>query len=171
MTLTLVLGGARSGKSAYALEAAQINATARGATLVMLATAEALDDDMKDRIARHKAERGPTWETVEVPLELAEAIGNLKPENAAVIDCLTLWVSNLMMKDADVEDAGTAVLAALSHSRCATWVVSNEVGLGVVPDNALARRFRDVCGRLHRQIAAQADHVVMLVAGLPLTLK
>jgi len=171
MALTLVLGGARSGKSTYALEAAQINARARGAKLVMLATAEALDDDMKDRIARHKAERGPDWETIEVPLDLGGAVGRLQPDTVAVVDCLTLWVSNLMMKDQDIEAAGAALLETLAHCRCPLWMVSNEVGLGVVPDNALARRFRDVCGRLHRQIAAQAEHVVMLVAGLPLALK
>lgn len=171
MTLTLVLGGARSGKSAYALEAAQINAAARCAQLVMLATAEGLDAEMKGRIARHRAERGPAWRTVEAPLDLPESIAALEPAEAAVVDCLTLWVSNLMMREMDVEAGGKALLASLTASRLPIWIVSNEVGLGIVPDNALARKFRDDCGRLHRQIAALADHVVMLVAGLPLTLK
>jgi adenosylcobinamide kinase/adenosylcobinamide-phosphate guanylyltransferase len=169
--LTLVLGGVRSGKSAYAQKAAETAATANGGALIMIVTAEPLDGDMKARIAQHRAERGPAWQTVEAPLELPEAIARLQAEDIVVVDCLTLWTSNLLLRGADIPAHAKALCDTIAKCPCPLWLVSNEVGLGVVPDNALARRFRDEAGRLHQRIAAVADEVVMTVAGLPLKVK
>ena len=118
----------------------------------------------------HRTERGPRWRTVEAPLELAAALAELQPEETAVVDCLTLWLSNLMHAERDVEAAAAALLAAMAGP-ARLFLVSNEVGWGIVPDNALARRFRDEAGRLHQRIAAKADRVVLVVAGLPLVVK
>ena len=166
MTVTLVLGGARSGKTRWALRAAE----ASGLAPVMLATAEAGDAEMAERIARHRAERDPRWRTVEAPLELGAALGALGPGDAVVVDCLTLWLSNLMYAEADLAAAADELELVLDAPG-AVWLVSNEVGWGVVPDNALARRFRDEAGRLHQRLAARTDVVVLVVAGLPLWLK
>ena len=170
MTVTLVLGGARSGKSSYAQNAAE-KAAGAGGRLVMIATAEALDDEMRARIAQHKADRGDAWQTVEAPLNLPQALLKLQPSDIAVVDCLTLWISNLMMHERDVKAAIEALLFAVAQVRGALWLISNEVGMGIVPDNAMARTFRDDCGRMHQQLAAQADHAVLMMAGLPLVLK
>jgi len=170
MTTTLVLGGARSGKSSYAQSAAEIAATA-GKRLVMIATAQAYDAEMQDRIARHQVERGDMWTTIESPLELPETIVRLGPQDCAVVDCLTLWVTNLMMQDADVEAHGANLVSAVAAHSGDLWLVSNEVGWGIVPDNAMSRRFRDLCGRLHQEVARVADRVVLVAAGLPLNLK
>ncbi len=167
MAFTLVLGGARSGKSAYAQQEAERG----GIPCVMIATAEALDAEMQARIAQHQAERGSQWRTVEAPLELAEAIASLQAGDIAVVDCLTLWVSNLLMRDRDIAVEGQALETALRTTPATVWVVSNEVGWGIVPDNALARRFRDECGRLHQRLAKAADSAVLVVAGLPTKLK
>jgi adenosylcobinamide kinase/adenosylcobinamide-phosphate guanylyltransferase len=163
----LVLGGARSGKTRRAL------AIAGGyAGPVYIATAETRDSEMQDRIARHRAERGPEWTTVEAPLDLCGAL--LKsdaPGKAILVDCLTLWLSNLMEAELPLE-AETGKLVQMIKALSATVVlVSNEVGLGIVPDNALARAFRDAQGRLNQAVAAAADHVEMIVAGLPLVIK
>lgn len=162
--VTLVLGGARAGKSGYAL------ALLGGGLFV--ATAEAGDAEMAERIAAHRAERGDSWTTIEEPLDLADVLrrhaGDARP---ILVDCLTLWLSNLMHRDRDIEEATVALLAALDARRGETVLVSNEVGLGIVPDNALARRFRDAQGTLNRRIAARADRVIFMAAGLPLTLK
>ncbi len=166
MTVTLVLGGARSGKTRWAVAAAE----ASGLDPVMLATAEALDAEMADRIVRHRAERDARWRTVEAPLDVAAALSRLGPVDGVVVDCLTLWLSNLMHAEADLGAAADGLEAALGAPG-AVWLVSNEVGWGVVPDNALARRFRDAAGRLHQRLAARADAVVLVVAGLPLALK
>ncbi len=171
MTLTLVLGGARSGKSAYAQAAAEALAAAHGAPPVFVATGEAGDGEMADRIARHRADRGDRWRTLEAPLGLAEALEGLAEDEVAVVDCLTLWLSNSMFEEAGHADRLAALVPALAACRARVWLVSNEVGWGVVPDNALARAFRDQAGRLHQDIAAVADEVVLVVAGLPLTLK
>jgi adenosylcobinamide kinase/adenosylcobinamide-phosphate guanylyltransferase len=170
MTLTLVLGGARSGKSAHALEQAQDLAQADRA-LVLIATAQALDDEMAQRIARHQAERGPRWRTVEAPLGLANALLALGSVDVAVVDCLTLWLTNVMLAELDVSQHIDALLSAAMQTEADVIFVSNEVGLGIVPDNALARRFRDDAGRLNRLVAARADIVTVLFAGLPLKLK
>ena len=165
LAITLILGGARSGKTTHALAAAE----ASGRGLVMIATAEALDTEMEERICRHRAERGPRWRTLEAPLDLAAALAHVSAEETAVVDCLTLWVSNLMHADRDLEAEAARLIAALPGREVV--LVSNEVGLGIVPDNALARRFRDAAGRLNQQVAAAADRVVFVAAGLPLTLK
>lgn len=170
MGITLVLGGARSGKSAYAQRAAEAAATS-DAPLVLIATAEAMDSEMAERIARHRAERGTAWRTVEAPVDLAAAVAALTPGDVAVVDCLTLWLSNIYMRGMIVVDEFDDLAATLGTCPARLWVVSNETGLGVVPENALARRFRDDSGLLHQRLAALADHAVMLVAGLPLNLK
>ncbi len=169
MTLTLVLGGARSGKSGFAQ--AQAETAGQDGRLVMIATGQAFDDEMRQRIARHQRERGAAWRTVEAPIDLRGALAALGQEDVAVVDCLTLWLTNLMLAEMDLEAEVSALLAAVQQLRNPVWLVSNEVGLGIVPENALARRFRDEAGRLHQRLAAAAAHVVLLVAGLPMTLK
>lgn len=168
MGLTFVLGGARSGKTAHALRIALAPPARRR---VMIATAEALDGEMAARIARHQAERGDDWETVEAPRRLAEAVAALSSGDVAVIDCLTLWITNLMLDDADIGAAMSELKAALVASPAELVVISNEVGQGIVPDNALARRFRDEAGWAHQALAAVADRVVFVTAGLAQTLK
>lgn len=168
---TLVLGGARSGKTTYALTRAETLAAETGGRLTMIATAEALDDEMRERIRRHQVERSPAWSTREAPHDLIPALLALQPDQVAVVDCLTLWLSNVMAAQLDVASESDALCAAVAACPAALFLVSNEVGWGVVPDNALARAFRDHAGRLHQRLAAQADEAVLIVAGLPLTLK
>ena len=169
MTGTLfVLGGARSGKSRYA----QARAEALGGELVFVATAQAFDAEMADRIARHRADRGPRWSTLEAPLDLAAAIrSESRPGRVLLVDCLTLWTSNLLLGDRDIAAATAELLAAMADAPGPLIFVANEVGLGIVPDNALARRFRDEAGRINQQVAANAGEVVFIAAGLPLKLK
>lgn len=165
---TLVLGGARSGKSLFAERLAR--AAGDGATYI--ATATAGDDEMRARIAHHQRRRDAGWRTVEEPLAVAEAI---RRETAAgqpvLVDCLTLWLSNLMFADLDVEDETGRLIAALADARGPVVLVSNEVGMGLVPDTPLGRRFRDAQGRLNQAVAAAAPRVVFVAAGLPLELK
>ena len=167
MRVSLILGGARSGKSARAL------ALATAAPRTFLATAEPLYAGMADRIARHKAERaaerGAGWRLVEAPLDLAPVVARHR-DGSLVVDCLTLWLSNLMHAGRDVAAETDALLDALRDCGRAI-LVSNEVGLAVAPENALARRFRDEQGRLNQRVAAAADHVEFVAAGLPLVLK
>ncbi|MDP4005784.1 bifunctional adenosylcobinamide kinase/adenosylcobinamide-phosphate guanylyltransferase [Methylobacterium sp. NEAU K] len=163
--MTLVLGGARSGKSAYAeglIEACP-------GPWLYLATAQAFDDEMVARIAQHRARRVGAWRTRDVPLALPEAVA--EAEGPALVDCLTLWLTNLILAGADLEDAVDRLFAACARVPGPLVLVGSEVGLGIVPDNALARRFRDEAGRLHQRLAAQAERVVLTVAGLPLTVK
>ena len=164
---TLVLGGARSGKSRYA----ESLITALPSPWIYLATAEARDAEMAERIARHRAERGERWETIEVPHHLAQAVTTAPPTNPLLIDCLTLWLGNRVLADADVASDTRELESALDRRAGPVVLVSNEVGSGIVPDNALARRFRDLQGQLNQSIAARADRVVLLVAGLPLIVK
>jgi len=169
MTSILVLGGARSGKSAFAQKAAE---TAAGAGRpVLLATGQAFDDEMAERIARHQADRGESWATVEAPLELGAAITALPGDAVAVVDCLTLWLSNLMLDERDVAAEATALVEAVVACPARLWLVSNEVGLGLVPETPLGRRFRDEAGRLHQRLAQAVDEVYFVAAGLPLKLK
>ena len=170
MSLTLVLGGARSGKSRYAQAAAEAMAGPAGVAPLLIATATADDGEMADRIARHQADRGPRWRTIEAPLALAEILTGLRADDVAVVDCLTLWLSNVMA-EGDVAAPTEALVAALAYCPARLWLVTNEVGWGIVPDNPLARRFRDAAGVLHQRIATIADEVVLIAAGLPLTLK
>jgi adenosylcobinamide kinase / adenosylcobinamide-phosphate guanylyltransferase len=172
---TLVLGGARSGKSSYAeglIEAGVEAATEAGMLPVYLATAEAGDTEMAVRIARHRKRRGDRWRTVEAPLDLAAALTEESACAAPVlVDCLTLWLANLMAAGRDPEAEAGALIAALDDRIAPAVLVSNEVGLGIVPDNALARAFRDAAGRLNQRIAARAQRVIFVAAGLPLVLK
>lgn len=164
----LVLGGARSGKTAFALERAE----ASGSAPVMVATAEPLDAEMAARIAAHRAERGPRWTTIEEGRDLVRVLGEAAGEGRIlVVDCLTLWLSNLMAAELDVESEIDRLCAALADLAGPVILVSNEVGLGIVPDNALARRFRDHQGRLNRKVAAVAGRVTFVAAGLALVLK
>ncbi|AZI37776.1 adenosylcobinamide kinase/adenosylcobinamide phosphate guanylyltransferase [Caenibius tardaugens NBRC 16725] len=168
MSSLLVLGGARSGKSHYA----QHRAEALPGALVYLATAQAFDEEMRERIALHRGERGPRWSTVEAPLELAKAISAFSwPDTVVLVDCLTLWASNLLLAEQDVEAATQALIRAVAMAGGPVILVANEVGLGIVPDNALARRFRDIAGRMNQALAQAADGVVFVAAGLPLALK
>ncbi len=162
-----VLGGARSGKSHHAQATAEAIAATASARLVYVATAQAFDDEMEDRIARHRADRDGRWRTVEAPTALAEALAREDGADAVLlVDCLTLWLSNLLLADADPVTHTDALLATIDRLEGRVILVSNEVGLGIVPDNALARRFRDAAGRLHQRIAAHADSVDMVMAGL-----
>lgn len=165
--ITLVLGGARSGKSRYA----ESLITAAPPPWIYVATAHPGDAEMAERIARHQARRARGWQTHEAPHDLAAAI-SAPPEDAPLlIDCLTLWLSNRMLTDADIERETDALAAALALRAGRIVLVSNEVGAGIVPENALARRFRDAQGRLNQRFAARADTVVLMVAGLPITVK
>lgn len=166
--LTLILGGARSGKSRYA---EKILAKAPH-PWIYLATAQALDSEMVARIADHKKCRGEKWRTVEAPLDLPEAIAKHGAGGQPLlIDCLTLWLSNLLLATRSVDAESDRLIAALGEVDGPVIVVSNEVGLGIVPDNQLARAFRDAQGQLNQRVAAIADHVVLVAAGLPLTIK
>jgi adenosylcobinamide kinase / adenosylcobinamide-phosphate guanylyltransferase len=166
--VSLVLGGARSGKSRHA--EALIEAAAACARYV--ATAEAGDDEMRARIVLHRARRGPRWTTIEEPVALAQILrAEARADRPVLVDCLTLWLSNLMVRGRDVALETAGLAAALEALPGPVVLVANEVGLGIVPDNPLAREFRDHAGRLNRDIAALADHVVFLAAGLPLVLK
>lgn len=166
--VTFFLGGARSGKSRLAQQLAE----AQSGGLVYLATGQAFDAEMADRIDRHRADRGPRWRTVDCPLDLpAEIAREAVAGNIVLVDCLTLWSSNLLLADADTSAAATELLAAIGAATGPVILVSNEVGLGIVPDNALARRFRDDVGRLHQAVAALADTVHFVAAGLSLRLK
>jgi adenosylcobinamide kinase / adenosylcobinamide-phosphate guanylyltransferase len=164
--ITLVLGGARSGKSRFAEGLLADRAGKR----VYLATAEPGDAEMQARIRQHRERRGPGWRTVEAPLDIVPVLQSVK-EDAVLLDCLTLWLSNLMAAGRDVEAAGAGLRAALAEAQAPVVLVSNEVGLGIVPDNALARDFRDRAGRLNQAIAAAAARVYFLAAGLPVLLK
>ncbi|MEM7544314.1 MAG: bifunctional adenosylcobinamide kinase/adenosylcobinamide-phosphate guanylyltransferase [Pseudomonadota bacterium] len=161
--ITLILGGARSGKTARAL-------TLTPAPRAYVATAEAHDGEMEARIAAHKAERGADWDLIEAPLDLAAAIDGAAGR-ALLIDCLTLWLSNLMAAGRDVEAETTALITALGRATTPVILVSNEIGLGLVPMEPLSRRFRDEQGRLNQRIATAATHVEFVAAGLPLRLK
>jgi adenosylcobinamide kinase/adenosylcobinamide-phosphate guanylyltransferase len=160
--ITFVLGGARSGKSHHA----EALIAAHPPRWRYVATGQAFDDEMRERIATHQARRDARWETMEAPLDLAAALAVDAP---VLVDCLTLWVSNLLLADRDPDWPG--LLAALDVRAAPTVLVSNEVGLGIVPDNALARRFRDIAGLLHQRVAARADRVVLMVAGIPMVVK
>jgi adenosylcobinamide kinase / adenosylcobinamide-phosphate guanylyltransferase len=165
---TFVLGGARSGKSSFAQKLAEANT----GELIYIATAQAFDDEMTDRIARHKADRGPRWQTVECPIDLAQAIAaNDGVGKVILIDCLTLWLTNLMLGDHDVQAATKGLIDTMASSAGQIILVSNEVGQGIVPDNALARRFRDEAGWLNQSMAAATNDVWFVIAGLPQQLK
>lgn len=163
--LTLVLGGARSGKSRYA----ESLMAALPPPRIYLATAEARDAEMAERIAAHRTRRGATWRTIEEPHDVASVLA--ADEGTILADCMTLWLSNRMLAGADMDTEIDELEAALDVRSWPVVLVSNEVGFGIVPDNALARRFRDLQGHLNQRLAARADRVVLVVAGLPVMVK
>jgi adenosylcobinamide kinase/adenosylcobinamide-phosphate guanylyltransferase len=165
--ITLILGGARSGKSRYAERLIE----SEPAPWIYLATAEARDVEMERRIAEHRARRDRHWHTIEATHDLAGALAGLPARSAVLVDCLTLWLSNRLLADADIDREIEGLERALASHDGAVVMVSNDVGSGVVPDNALARRFRDLQGVLNQRIAAKASRVVLMVAGLPLAVK
>ena len=167
--ITLVLGGARSGKSHFA----ETLARESGLDRLYLATAQAYDDEMRERIARHRLDRaGHGWETVEEPLDLATTLRAItRPDAVVLVDCLTLWLSNVMLGDLAVPASTEGLLLALAEAKGPVILVSNEVGLGLVPETPLGRAFRDEQGRLNQRVAALASRVVFVAAGLPVTLK
>ena len=171
--VSLVLGGARSGKSTYAEKLATgslFGAAARPA--VYIATAQAGDVEMATRIMAHRSRRGRGWTTIEEPLKLAEALETAAAHGQPVlVDCLTLWLSNLMQAGIDIDEATDELLMGLDGYKTAVVFVSNEVGLGIVPDTPLGRAFRDAQGRLNMRIAERADRVILMAAGLPLIMK
>ncbi len=165
--LTLVLGGARAGKSAFAEGLAKA-----WDQRVYVATAVVTDDEMAARIAQHRARRDPDWRTVEEPLELPAVVRRESaPRTGLLVDCLTVWLGNLMHHQRDADTACAALLEALAAAPGPVVLVANEVGLGIVPDNALARAFRDHAGRLHQSVARVAGRVFFVAAGIPMTLK
>ncbi|MBY0351662.1 bifunctional adenosylcobinamide kinase/adenosylcobinamide-phosphate guanylyltransferase [Tabrizicola sp.] len=165
--LTLVIGGARSGKSAFAESLVLGSGRARR----YVATAEARDDEMRARIARHRRERGDGWMTVEAPLQLPEALAQVGRDEVVLLDCATLWLTNHLLADHDLVAETGKLIAALTTCVAPVVIVSNETGWGIVPENALARRFRDEQGRLNQRLAAEAGLVVTVIAGLPMVLK
>ncbi|MEO9900340.1 bifunctional adenosylcobinamide kinase/adenosylcobinamide-phosphate guanylyltransferase [Nisaea sp.] len=168
-SVTLVLGGARSGKSRYAETICRQN----GRALIYVATAEAHDDEMKARIAKHRADRAADgWRTIEEPKDLAAILkGEAAPGRVLLVDCLTLWLTNHLLADADVDAEIERLCVAVSASSADLVLVANEVGFGIVPENKLARVFRDHAGRLNQRIAEIADRVTLVVAGLPVQVK
>ncbi len=165
---TLILGGARSGKSSFAERLSRESRLERH----YVATGQAFDDEMAQRIARHREDRGTGWTTHEAPVELVRCLEKVGSDGRVVlVDCLTLWVSNLMIAGADVEQASAELVQHIEKLRGRYLFVSNEVGLGIVPENRMAREFRDHAGRLHQQVAAVADEVYLVAAGLPLKMK
>lgn len=169
--VTLILGGARSGKSAYA-ESLIAAADEAGGRALYVATAQAGDAEMAERIRQHRMRRGDAWTTMEEPLEVAAALRRWSvPGRPVLVDCLTLWLSNLMAADRDVGAEVAALTGSLGVVRGPIVLVSNEVGLGLVPETPLGRAFRDHAGRLNQEVARLADRVVFIAAGLPLALK
>ena len=172
----LILGGAQSGKSKYALKLGEeyIVAADKGAAKgLYVATAQPLDQEMEEKIQRHKMERGAQWETVEEPTEVPNIIRQCSGIHPVIlVDCLTLWMSNLMEhKPNSIEQSAQDLFDALSETAIPTIMVSNEIGLGLVPGEAVGRKYRDLSGRLHQRLAEICDRVVLVVAGLPLELK
>jgi len=169
--VTLVLGGARSGKTRHGMTLAE-QYRATGLQTIYVATAEPHDDEMRDRINLHKQERDALWTTIDAPLNLAATISaHSSTKTCLLVDCLTLWATNLLLGNNDIKAETSKLLMQLNTASGPVILVSNEVGLGIVPDNALARRFRDIAGRLNHDVAAAADRVIFVAAGLPLVLK
>jgi len=170
MSLTLLLGGARSGKSALAVRLASTS----GRPVVVVATAEARDEEMAERIRRHREERPVDWSTIEEPLDLHEAIGGLHDDAFVILDCLSLWVSNAIesgVSDDEIVEQARAVAATLAARQAPAVTVTNEVGLGIVPANELARRYRDILGRVNVTFVEAADAAYFVIAGKALPLE
>jgi adenosylcobinamide kinase/adenosylcobinamide-phosphate guanylyltransferase len=165
--LTFIIGGARSGKSAHAEQLVAKSPP----PWTYIATAQVFDEEMRERVALHQARRDERWRTVDAPLELAAELRALGAGIPVLVDCLTLWLTNHMLAEHDLDAECHRLEKVLAEPTGPWFVVSNEVGMGIVPDNALARRFRDEAGRLNRRIAANADSVILLVAGIPMQVK
>jgi adenosylcobinamide kinase/adenosylcobinamide-phosphate guanylyltransferase len=176
----LILGGARSGKTNHAITLATRRAAARGEPVIYVATAQALDDEMRHRIDRHRAQRPQSWQTIEASDQLAAAL-RTQPPAVLLVDCLTLWLSNALLLDFDEaapiapvrhwDEERAAFLQWLADYRGVALLVSNEVGSGIVPASALARRFQDEQGRLNQDVAALCDSVTLVVAGIAVPIK
>jgi len=169
---TLVIGGCKSGKSSYALRLAdQMEKTPK----IFVATCIPCDQEMQTRVDNHQKERGQAWQTIEAPLNVPEVLSREAAKAGIIlIDCLTLWISNLLMQNEDgkwIKQKGDQLVASIQNSACPVILVTNEVGLGIVPDNRLARLFRDAAGVINQTIAAACKRVVMTVAGIPVMLK
>lgn len=177
--IILVLGGAKSGKTAWALKEAErrlampqnLSDVTMGFRALYVATAQPLDSEMHERIQRHREERGALWDTLEEPLDLPTAFYKAAGYPVVLVDCLTMWISNLMAKQRSVDQSFVELCNMLRQMPNQVILVSNEVGLGIVPDNPLARRFRDLAGRLHQDIAAIADEVFFVAAGIAMKMK
>ena len=167
-----VIGGCRSGKSNHALELAEKMATN---DRIFIATCVAQDGEMRQRVAKHQQNRNQSWKTIEAPLQLPQAImDNARTEGVVLVDCLTLWINNLLMENEsapDVENQISKLLRALQSADGTVIMVSNEVGTGIVPENKLARVYRDLVGYVNQEVARSADRVVWVVAGIPVTIK
>lgn len=169
---TFIIGGCRSGKSGHAL---RLGESLRGGRKLFVATCVPQDGEMRQRVLRHQQDRSPQWSTLETPVELAQSIAQNGPDaDLMLIDCLTLWVSNLMLTYEDqkpIDDRVEGLCAVLRNPPCPLILVSNEVGAGIVPENPLARRFRDIVGWTNQQVAAACRQVIWMVAGLPVPIK
>lgn len=166
--ITFIIGGARSGKSRFALEKASLHSGKKA----YIATAQALDNEMKERIEKHKKERSEEWITIEEPLNITALIKNIHTQyDVILIDCLTLWLSNLMLGNKGIETEIETFCSSLSTVQCSLFTVSNEVGMGIVPDNELSRKFRDMTGYLNQKVAGIANEVYSVTAGIPLKIK
>jgi len=165
--LTLVIGGAASGKSDFAEKLVMASGLARA----YIATAQSFDKEMEQKIAKHKARRGKDWQTYENPLAPWNALANIDPKHITLLDCASLWLSNILLGEHDLDKAKSQLFTSLKNHKGPIIIVTNEVGQGVVPDNALARKFRQQQGELNQQLAVLADLVVLVTAGLPLALK
>ena len=168
--ITFITGGARSGKSSFALKQASRIAGKKA----YIATAEALDEEMRKRIEDHREQRGREWDTFEEPLMIAEVINKIGDRyDTLVLDCLTLWLSNIMHSNLIIEAEIERLISSLlsNHTSTSIFIVSNEVGMGIVPENEMARKFRDMAGLLNQKVAGAADEVYIVVAGIPLRIK
>ncbi|MDO9289139.1 MAG: bifunctional adenosylcobinamide kinase/adenosylcobinamide-phosphate guanylyltransferase [Thermodesulfovibrionales bacterium] len=166
--ITFIIGGARSGKSSFAVSEA-LKLKGRKA---YIASAEALDGEMKERIKKHKKDRGDGWDTYEEPIRISEVLKKIEGQYSVILlDCLTLWLSNLMMNEKNIEQEIENFIHSLFTVHCSLFIVSNEVGMGIVPENEMARRFRDMAGMLNQRVAEIADEVYLVVSGIPVKIK
>ena len=165
--LSLVVGGAASGKSRFAESLCVQSARSK----IYLATAQIYDDEMAQKVFSHLAQRGDDWQTIETPVNVASALEKVRSDNVILLDCATLWLTNVILGEYDLEAETAELLSAISSCPAPIVIVSNEVGQGIVPDNALSRKFRNAQGQLNQTLAAQAGLVVAVMAGLPLVLK
>ena len=167
-----MIGGCRSGKSTYALDQANL---INGKQKIFVATSVPTDSEMEKRVKKHQQERGPDWQTIEEPLNIQDIINRYSTRaDVILVDCLTLWASNVLFQSEDpdrVEPAIGGLVDALKKSQCPIFLVSNEVGMGIVPENTLARQFRDLAGLVNQRIAKVSDRVVMTVAGIEVQIK